>query len=472
MTSLAPTAHFLRPMRPAMSLGWAAFLCAAAAIAFAEGLSPEGRITLWVFAAAMAAWTLTALDDCAVALTAAVSLAALGVLGEDRLYAVLGNELIWLLLGAFMIATVLRENGAAETLALRALARAGSVRRLFHGVALVTAATAFLIPSTSARAAVLLPVFLALAPAVADARIVRALALLFPTAILLSAFGSLTGAGAHLLALDAMEAASGRRVGYLEWMALAAPVALACTLAATELILHLFLDAGDRAKPIAPQGQTRALNRRQAASLAIVALTVVVWMTEAWHGLGPALAALLAALCLSCAPVSGVPFATASKKVEWDLLMFLAATMALGHALADSGAAMWLAAGAAGLASSAEGIPVLIAAFAVLIALAAHLAITSRSVRAAVLIPAVALPLAGLGANPVALILLTVAGTGFCQTLPASAKPIAVFARAGNAAIDNRSLAILSAALFPIVLTILLAAAFVYWPALGVPLTG
>jgi anion transporter len=444
-------------------------LIAAGALA-AEGLAFEGRMTLCVFVAAMAGWTLTRIDDCVVALAAAAALTALGVLGEERLYGVLGDELIWLLLAAFMIAAVLRENGAAETLALRALAKARSVRRLFYGVALFTAATAFFIPSTSARAAILLPVFLALAPAIGDARIVRALALLFPTAILLSAFGSLTGAGAHLLALDAVEASSGRRIGYLEWMVLAAPVVVVCTLAATELILRLFLNTSERAKPLAPEAPVTTLGWKQIASLVLVVLTVGAWMSEDVHGLGLGLVGLIAALCLSCPQVSGVTFKTASKRVEWDLLLFLAATMALGFALIDSGAAAWLAGAVANTAHLAEGAPVLIATSVLGIALAAHLAITSRSVRAAVLIPSVALPLAALGADPTSMILLTVAGTGFCQTLPVSAKPVAVFARAATGHVDTGGLALLSAVLFPVLAAILLIAALLYWPALGIPL--
>ena len=105
----------------------------------------------------------------------------------------------------------------------------------------VIAATAFVIPSTSGRAALMLPVFLALAQRIDSQRIVRALALLFPTVILLSAAGSLTGAGAHIVAVDFMARAANERIDYLGWMAMGLPFALLSSAFAAAAILRLFL---------------------------------------------------------------------------------------------------------------------------------------------------------------------------------------------------------------------------------------
>ena len=64
--------------------------------------------------------------------------------------------------------------------------------------------------------------------------------------------------------------------------------------------------------------------------------------------------------------------------------------------------------------------------FAAIAATLSHLIITSRTARATVLIPALALPLAALGADPVALVMVVTLASGFCQTLMVSAKRIMV----------------------------------------------
>jgi hypothetical protein len=70
-----------------------------------------------------------------------------------------------------------------------------------------------------------------------------------------------------------------------------------------------------------------------------------------------------------------------------------------------------------------------------------------------------------------------VIGSGFCQTLAVSAKPVALFARAElpSALDDARSsidaaLLRLALALLPVMALLLWAFALVVWPALGLPL--
>jgi solute carrier family 13 (sodium-dependent dicarboxylate transporter), member 2/3/5 len=113
------------------------------------------------------------------------------------------------------------------------------------------------------------------------------------------------------------------------------------------------------------------------------------------------------------------------------------------------------------------------------VALLSHLLITSRTARALVLLPTVALPLAATGLNPALLIFVCVVGSGFCQTLAVSAKPVALFARAELPAEleDPRSsmdsaLLRLSLALLPLMALLLWGFALVVWPLQGLPLHG
>jgi hypothetical protein len=167
-----------------------------------QDLSRAGRFALIVLALAVVGWAATRLGDTLIGLAAALALAAAGVLSTGKLFSVLCRELIWLLVAAFIVSAVLRASGLLEPLVFAVLHRLGTVKRLFFGLTGVSAATAFVIPSISGRVALMLPVFLALTERIESRCIVRALALLFPTIILLSAGGSLIGAGAHIVAAD------------------------------------------------------------------------------------------------------------------------------------------------------------------------------------------------------------------------------------------------------------------------------
>lgn len=445
-----------------VALGWMAV----------DALSFDARVTLAVFMLAIGAWTVLRLPEAPVALAAACALVLTRVLPAERLYATLADPLIWLLIGAFLLAAALQASGVAQIFALRLLAGARTVRAAFYRLALLIVATAFVVPSTTGRAALLLPVLLALAAATRNAALVRAYALLFPSVILLSACASLLGAGAHLIAADHMQRLGVPAPTFLQWAALGVPVALAASVAATELILRLFIAPAQRvAPPPLPALPRRALSPAQRRLLAITAAALLAVASEQWHGVPPALVLLLAALAATARRLTGIGFKQALKSVEWNLILFLAATLALGHALTESGAALWIA-GAVLARLPAAPPPWLLAVLVAALATVSHLLITSRSARAAILIPALALPSAASLQQAPALVLLVTMASGFCQTLRVSAKPAALFARGEDERefYSDADLVRLALPLMAAFVPIVAACALWYWPLLGVRL--
>ena len=360
-----------------------------------QTLAVEGRLALIVVVLAVIGWTLTRVPDSLVAIAGALLMVGLGVLQAEDLYASLGSEMIWLLLAAFVMAAVLKASGLLERLVFAAIRPFASVGSLFYGLALVIAFTAFLVPSTSGRAALLLPVFLVLAERLPDPRLVRPLALLFPTVILLSAGGSLIGAGAHFVAADTIGRATGHTIGYLDWLALAFPFALLSSLAGVWLILRLFVPTGLARNLIAPnRAAGTPLDGRQKAIAMVLAAVVAAWMTIPLHGLDVALVAIAGAAVLLSKAFTGLKPKEVFRQVEVELLVFLAATVVIAEGMTASGADRWLAEGAlAVLPASVTDSLAMVVMITAFVALAAHLVITSRSARAAVLIPAFALPL-------------------------------------------------------------------------------
>lgn len=177
------------------------------------------------------------------------------------------------------------------------------------------------------------------------------------------------------------------------------------------------------------------------------------------------LVALLGALTLITPPFTERKSKELFRAVDVELLLYMSATVLMAQAMTESGADRWLAAQAlAALPASLAGNRVVVIGALAAIAVSAHLFITSRSARAAVLIPALALPLAGLGHDAALLILVAIQGTGFCQTMMASAKPVAIFGNTEDGSFSQRDLFRLALPLLPVVFGLLMVFALWIWP--------
>lgn len=207
-----------------------------------DSLSWAGKIALITFALTVIGWTLTKLNDTFVALLAAGGLVLSATISTENFFASLGNSVVWLMIGAFMIASALNKSGVSARLTAFAARRARTVEQLFYLLTAVILGTALLIPSTSARAALMVPVYSAMAAAFKDARINRALALMIPVNILQTAIASLIGAGAHLVINDTLSQLTGRTLSFATWIAMGLPFAALSAFITTWAILRLFLD--------------------------------------------------------------------------------------------------------------------------------------------------------------------------------------------------------------------------------------
>jgi len=466
-------------LRPLAALCVALSLCALLAVPgnFA-GLGADARLTLAVFALATCAWIATPVDDTYIALGAGLALTVTGVISSDTLFGTLGDSTVWLLICAFVLAAAVTRTGLAGRAAAFLVGGARTVRQLVHLTTAALVVTAFAVPATSGRAALALPVFLALAKALADRRrLVVMLALLFPTVILLSAVATLIGAGAHLITVSVLWQATGDRIGFTEWLLLGLPLAVASSHLAAETVLLTTTRRADRKGPVritpeqiqehSDDPVTGPWSQAEKRCALLLGTVVVLWCSEPLHRVPPAVVALIGAVVAASPALGTVHLKDALKTVPWALLLFMAATMAMGVALADSGAAEWLV---GGLPSGVS--PLLFLVVVVVISTAAHLVLQSRSARSSVLVPLVVAAAVGAGVNPVAAALASTAAAGFCHTLPASAKPVALFSDLpGTPTYTPRDLLRLSAVLAPSTAAIVLLFAVVVWPVLGVPVT-
>lgn len=446
-----------------------------------DGPGRDGQVTIIVFALAVWAWVFTSLDDTYVALGATVGLVLFGVLSTDGMFQSLGDDTVWLLLAAFIMAAGITSSGLATRATAYVVSAATTPRQLVHLLTGALVVTTFAVPSTSGRAALALPVFVALTYVFADRpKLIKALALLFPTVILLSAVGSLLGAGAHLITSEILQTAVGQGISFVSWVLLGLPLAVVSSHLAAELVLHLFTDAADRRTPLslsprdferdAPTPVTGPLSVAESRAALLLAAVVVLWCSEPLHGVDPAIVALIGALVAASPRYGSVTLSKALKSAPWSLLLFLAATLALGTALTSSGAAEWFARTVFSGVADSESAAVPFLLVVIVVSTLMHLLVQSRSARSSVLVPIVVALAPTVGVDPVAAAFASTAAAGFCHTLPSSAKPVALFAYVEETpTYEPKDLLRLSLFLAPLSAGLVALFTFVLWPLLGQP---
>lgn len=448
-------------------------------------LSIQMKIAFMVFGLSTIGWALTEINDTYIALAAAIVLTISGLNTPDELFAALGDSTIWLLIASFIVAAGFTKSGLSHRLVQMIAKRAYTVKQLFSSTTVLLMVTAFFIPATSGRAALMLPLFEGISKELVSKRVIRALALLFPTIILLSAGGSLIGAGAHLVTVEILASTGAEKIGFSQWLLWGLPFAVISCFASTWVITHIFLTRQERNQRInispaetirtlslLPAPKDKRLSHKEVFTLGVISILVVLWLTEPLHGIDNTLVAVLGALLLTMPLIGVISFKDAFKNVEWNMIVFMAATLKIGESLVKSGAAEWLI---ENLFSKINGTgvtsPFLVVSVIAGISLIAHLFINSRTARSSVLIPLIVLLSISLGYEPTSLAFLSTMAAGFCLTLPVSAKPVAMFSQVESVETYKPiDLLKLSSVLLPLHFILLVAFAFTVWPQLGLPI--
>ena len=105
-----------------------------------------------------------------------------------------------------------------------------------------------------------------------------------------------------------------------------------------------------------------------------------------------------------------------------------------------------------------------------IISLTAHLYVTSRVARVAVILPTFMVLSSTLNLNPVMVVFLVTVAMDYCLTLPVSSKALLMFHELEGETFDPNDLIRLSAVMLPITLLLMLLFYYGYWQWIGLAL--
>ncbi|XDY97116.1 SLC13 family permease [Bacillus manliponensis] len=391
-------------------------------------LSIEGKWSLFGFLCAVILWTTTKINSAYIALGTVLFLIVTGGTKQEVLFESLASDIIWLMIGSFILGGALQVTGLAEKLTNAVVSRADNVGNIFWLLTAMIQILAFFIPSTSGRAAVVLPVFQSLSNEIGSKRITKAMAILIPTIILVSTSSTIIGAGSHFIALDLLKEISNKDISFVQWVLWGLPFGMVASAVSCKIILSMFLKKEEVKQVLCYEKVEFHLSKNEKYTLIVLVGMILLWLSESLHGIEIATTTIIGAFLLTLPAFGVLSWKAGVKSVSWNLIIFVAAAMALGTALIESGAADWIMKGLFSFTEHAKGESTfLVLLVLVLLSVTSHLYMTSHTTRAIVFVPPLLSFAASMGLNEVAVLFIGIVGMNYCLTFPVSSKAILLF---------------------------------------------
>ena len=404
------------------------------------GMTKVSQAALAMFVFALLMWISKPIPIYQTSIIAILLLPMLGIVKKQSIaFGTLGFDIIWLMVAAFVLTSAMSTTNLGKRIALVMVTKFGKtpVQTMLVLVA-VNFILAFFVPSTTARASLLVPIALVLL------EVYKVLPgesnfgkLLMLQGVQNNAFSTsvvLTATSAQVIAIGFIQQQTGQTVGYMDWLLGSLPQAILTAAGAFIVGLKLYnfkgelSEAGSKARELLLEELHKlgpmSLNEKKTA--VIFLFTLLLWATgdfqQGWfgHEISTEQTAVLSMLLCLLPGIGVITWKEAS--IKWDLMVFSAGAYAVGNALDDSGGATWLIKGlinAIGLDKMETHIVAIVLIF---VSVFSHLIFTSKTVRTTILIPAVITLAKQLGMDPVQLALACSFSIAYTITLPPHSK--------------------------------------------------
>ena len=420
------------------------------------GLEAPGERMLGIFLMAIVLWLTAPVPLFATAIliilleVLLISDQALLAVGEDapayaEFFGTLANPTIILFLGGFMIADAAAKYDIDKAIAARVLRPFGTVRGVVFALMLISTVLSMFVSNTATTAtmfAVVLPV-LKLMP---SARAKAGLALSIPVGANIGGMGTPVGSPPNAIAIAAL-AEHGIDISFVQWMAAAALPVIILIVFAYLLLTVRYLP---KSTPVELDLTARFATERKAVTFYVIAgLTIVLWLTEPFHGISSNVVGFFPVVALI---LTGVMTGKDVSALDWPVLWLVAGGIALGSGVGKSGLDAYLI-GLVDWGNLSEFMLVLGLGVATLLManVISHTATTNLLAPLAITIAMSA----GADASVVAVVVALAAGAG--MSMPISTPPNAIAYSTG--VVDTKEMAIVGVAVgllsIPVVMVVM-----------------
>lgn len=432
-----------------------------------KGLNTEGKRALAVFVIAIILWITHALPLSVTGLLIIALIPLLKIMRAEQAFALFGNQAVFFILGAFIIATAMMKSGLSRRMAILILSHFDSSPRfLILGILITCTLMAFIIPE-HAVAALMFPVIGSIAASLdlnpMDSDYGTILFLSMAWGAIIGGVGTLLGGARNPLALAILEERFGMTISFFEWMKAVCPICFVLLGVCYGVILLFFkMDIDDVSsagrkleEELEEIGPMSPLEKKV---LLIMILTIGLWIFAS-QTLGLAVISLLSVVilfsfgCLSWDDVHNY--------VNWGVILMYGGAVVAAKALEQTGATVWLVGRFLDVGPQTPFFTLVIFAF-----LAKFLTEGVSNVACVAIILPVALSLCStLGIAPVVMVYFVAVSSGLAFILPISSPPNAIAYSSGYYEISKVIKPGLILNLLTLIIFILMA--IIYWPIIG-----
>ena len=432
-----------------------------------DGLTPEGYKSLVLFGATIFLWISGLLPIAVSALLSMAMLPLLGIMEARKTYAMFGNEAVFFILGAFILAAAMTGTGLSSRLARAMLARFGRTpTRLALTVFLLSALLSFVM-SEHAVAAMMFPVVSEIATALrlekGTSSYGRLLFMTIAWGCIIGGIATFLGGARAPLAAGLLREATGLHFSFVEWTTASCMIVIPLLVIGFLLLLKFFPpDLSD-----VEEGR-KFLNRKrldmgkmgydELLTAIVMVATVTCWIFLG-EKTGLAAIAILGAAALFTFRV--VSWQKIEEYVNWGIVLMYGGTIALASALEKTGAAVWVVKKGLGVLSHS---PLAIIAVISLVAIVLTECISHAAV-VAILMPIGIGLCQTLGIDPKVMTLSIALPAGLAYCLPMGTPATAIAYASGY--LKSRDIIVSGVIIMAISWGLFLLSVLFVWPLLG-----
>lgn len=314
-----------------------------------EGLTPEGQKALAIFAVSILLWVTNALPLMITSLLVVILFPLTGVLSTHQSYALFGNEAIFFILGAFILASGIMRCGLSARLALLTLRSFGkSPRHLLLSFLLLSAFLSFWM-SEHAVAAMMFPIVLevidALRLAPGSSRYGKGLILSMTWGCIIGGIATFLGGARAPLAIGILQQNTGTTINFVSWTLAALPTVL-IMLGAAYFVLTTFFPSEIQDVEVAQKALRKKalrmgrMTRKEQAIGALMVATIFTWI---FFGEKIGLANIAIASVVIAFAFRLLDWKEVEEDVNWGIFLMYGGAICLGFSMEMTGAAHWIA---------------------------------------------------------------------------------------------------------------------------------
>lgn len=307
---------------------------------------------LAIFVAAIILWITETIPNYLTSLIVILMIVLTGVTSDKEAYAQLGHPVMWLNILSFILASMLVKTQVAKRFAIWFVLKFGkSASGIILSFIVINIVLSAFISATTAKAAILLPIFMVVAAIYGASQgkrnnFGRNLVLQNLFQINLGANSFLTGSGATLLAGSLIAGALGiGAFSYQDWFKCAFPMNLILILIGWFVGSKIYfrLKKGED-KPQIEGGLDRLrdelhklgkMSAQEYKAIAIFLVVLLLWATDKQHGINQTAVAFMGAVVALLPKIGIVKWNDVD--IPWHLLLFSAGAYTLGAGLEATG---------------------------------------------------------------------------------------------------------------------------------------